>query len=102
MTFDEETMNGEAITVTARCNEDPHGRGWTVDVITSGERLQVRPLLRASNERSALLWTLQAYYSCHATAIEINGAVVDVRDVIRRFKALDEEFYEEGGGEKDE
>lgn len=99
MTFDEETMNGEAITVTARCNEDPRGRGWTVDVVTSGERLQVRPMLWANSERSALLWTLQAYYSCHATAIEINGAVVDVRDVIKRYKVLDEDFYEEEGGE---
>lgn len=99
MAFDEEMMKEEAITVTARCNEDPHGRWWTVDVVTSGERLQVRPMLWANSERSDLLWTLQAYYSCHATAIEINGAVVDVRDVIRRFKALDEEFYEEGGGD---
>ena len=101
MTFDEETMNGEAITVTARCNEDPHGRWWTVDVVTSGERLQVRPMLWANSERSALLWTLQAYYSCHATAIEINGAVVDVRDVIRRFKALDEALYADKEGGED-
>ena len=55
MAFDEETMKGKII-ITARCNKDPRGRGWTVDV----------------------------------------------GDVIRRYKALDEALYSDNEGGEDE